>query len=417
MLGRIRAFCLKNRMKKCIWIINQYVGSPTHGMEYRHYYLAKEFVRKGYEVNIFSGSYSHLYKNQPHCTGNYTIETIDDIKYCWIDVPKYNRSVSLGRFWNMFVFMFRMFFIPSHQLHKPDAIIVSSPSLFPIINGKYFANKFNCKLIFEIRDIWPLTIQNLAKMSAFHPLILLLSFFENFGYKKSDYVCSVLGNADKHMRTVGMRSNQFFHAPNGILLEEVQHPQPLSPDVIAQIPKDKFVIGYVGTLGISNAMTYFIDAVRLLEAQSDIYFVVIGDGGEKENLMKKAQGLQQIIFIDSIPKTQVQSALQLFDACYIGWNNEPLYQYGISANKLYDYMYSAKPIIHSFSASSDPIQEAHCGISCAAESAEAIRGAIVEMAELSESAREKLGQNGRKYVLEHHTYDAISSLFIAKINA
>ena len=57
-------FSLDN-MKKSIWIINQYVGSPTHGMEFRHYYLAKEFIKKGYDVFVFSGSFSHLYKKQP----------------------------------------------------------------------------------------------------------------------------------------------------------------------------------------------------------------------------------------------------------------------------------------------------------------------------------------------------------------
>jgi glycosyltransferase involved in cell wall biosynthesis len=403
-------------MKKTIWIINQYVGSPIHGMEFRHYYLAKEFVRKGYEVIIFSGSYSHLYKKLPNTNGTYTFETIDQIQYCWVDVPTYARSVSLGRFWNMFVFLFRMYFIPTKNISKPDAIIVSSPSLFPIFNGKHFADKYQAKLIFEVRDIWPLTIQNLAKMYSWHPLVLLLSFFEKYAYKKADNVCSVLPGADKHMIAQRMQANKFFYAPNGILLEEVENPEVLASSVQAQIPKDKFIVGYVGTIGVSNAMNYFIDAVLLLQNHPEIFFVVIGDGGEKEALNEKVSSAKNIIFIDPIPKQQVQSALQLFDACYIGWNDEPLYEFGISANKLYDYMYSAKPIIHSFSSENDPIQLANCGISCKAESPEAIKDAILAMHALIEDKRNELGKNGRSYVINHHSYDAIAQKFIDIIN-
>jgi len=123
-------------------------------------------------------------------------------------------------------------------------------------------------------------------------------------------------------------------------------------------------------------------------------------------------GLNNILFVESIPKQQVQSAIQLFDACYIGWNDEPLYKYGISANKLYDYMYSGKPIIHSFSSDNDPVAIARCGISCRAESPEQIKESILQMASLSTSARDEMGMNGKSYVLQNHSYDAIANQFI-----
>lgn len=405
-----------DHMKKSIWIINQYVGSPTHGMEFRHYYLAKEFIKKGYDVFVFSGSFSHLYKKQPNTSSTYTFEDIDDIHYCWVEVPTYARSVSIGRFWNMFVFLWRMFFIPLQKVNAPSAIIVSSPSLFPILNGHYYSKKFKAKLFFEVRDIWPLTIQYLAKMSNLHPLVLLLSFFERYAYKNADYVCSVLKGTDQHIKSIGLQANNFFYAPNGILLEEVENPEPLSAAIKEQIPKDKFIIGYVGTIGISNAMSYFIDAVALMQDASNLFFVIIGSGGEKENLMQKSAGFKNMLFLDAIPKHQVQSALQLFDACYIGWNNEALYQFGISANKLYDYMYAAKPIIHSFSSANDPVQEAACGISCAAESPEEIKAAILQMHSIGEETRKQMGTNARNYVLQNHTYDRIAQKFMDRIN-
>ncbi len=148
--------------KKTIWIINQYAGSAFHGMEGRHYYLAKEFINAGYEVLIISGSYSHLYKNLPTVKEAFTKEIIDGISYCWISIPPYEKSVSIGRFKNMMAFAWNLRKFPCTDYPKPDAIIVSSPSLFPIVTARKWATRFQVKLLFEIRDIWPLSLQELS---------------------------------------------------------------------------------------------------------------------------------------------------------------------------------------------------------------------------------------------------------------
>ena len=90
---------------KNIWIINQYTGSSYYGMNYRSYYLAKEFVQNGHSVTIFAGSYSHLFTNLPKVKGCFTKETIDNINYIWVKTPKYKSSKSVGRVFNMLIFM------------------------------------------------------------------------------------------------------------------------------------------------------------------------------------------------------------------------------------------------------------------------------------------------------------------------
>ena len=77
---------------KTIWIINEYAGSPYHGMEYRHYYLAKEFLKMGFSVYIITASYSHLFTNLPDVKKSFNIEKIDGINYVWVKVPKYKNS-------------------------------------------------------------------------------------------------------------------------------------------------------------------------------------------------------------------------------------------------------------------------------------------------------------------------------------
>ncbi len=397
-------------MQKTIWIINQYAGSPHHGMNFRSYYLAKELLKQGENVTIFSGSFSHLFSKPPQVNSTFTKESIDGINYIWVKTPKYEASKSFKRLFSMLLFSFKLFFFNPFSLKNPDVIIISSLSLFPILNAYLWSKLLKTKLIFEVRDIWPLTLIELGNVSKHNPLVLILGALEKLGYKKADYVVSLLPKAKEHMIKKGLDENKFIYIPNGINLQELQNPQPLEPHVIDQIPQNKFIVGYAGTLGIANALEYFLQAALLLKNQSDIHFVLVGNGSEKESLVNytKTKQLHNITFIEAIEKKQIQSMLQYFDICYIGWHHYPLYRFGISANKLYDYMYAQKPILHSVDAGNDPIAEAECGISVAPENTQEITNAILEFYHMNDDQRASLGKKAKAYVIKHHSYETLA---------
>jgi len=399
--------------KKNIWIINQYTGSSYYGMNFRGYYFAKEFVASGHEVTIFTGTYSHLFFNYPKTDGMFTKESIDDIDYIWVKTPKYKSSKSIGRVFSMLVFMINLFFFNIFKMKKPDVIIISSLSLFPILNAYIWAKIFKIEFIFEVRDIWPLTLIEVGNMSKYHPLVLFLGLFEKLGYKKAKYVVSVLPNAKEHMVSRGMNENKFRYIPNGVNLEEVQNYQEVSNENKSLLPKNKFIVGYVGTLGIVNAMEYFLDAAKKLKDNSQIHFVIVGKGGEKSKLQEycKANQLSNVTFINPIPKIQVQSMLRLFDVCYIGWHNISIYKHGISANKIFDYMYSAKPILHSISIRDDIIKNAKCGISIEAENSEKIKKAILQLLKMNKDELKRMGENGKEYVISNHSYVKLAKIY------
>ena len=400
---------------KTIWIVNQYAGSPIHGMEFRHYYLAKEFVKAGHNVFIISGSYSHLFKQQPEIKGDFTFENIQGINYCWVKIPSYEKSTSIGRFMNMLKFMVQLKKIPLNNLTQPDTIIVSSPSLFPIVRAKKWARKFNAKLIFEIRDIWPLSLQELAGISSLNPLILFMKQFERFAYKNSDSIVSVLPGGYLHVIKYGVNPNKIVCIPNGIDLDEVANPQALEKTIADQLPLNKFIVGYAGSIGVSNALDWFINAAIELKDDKEIAFVVFGNGAEKNKFIEQTNGCNNVKFYDSVKKEEFQSLLNRFDVCYIGWKNDSLYRFGISANKLFDYLYSAKPIIHSVNAFNDPVKDAQAGISVHPENTAEIIQAIYSLKNMTNSQREELGQLGRKYVLENHTYKVLAKNYLRLI--
>ncbi len=390
---------------KNIWIINEYAGSPYHGMEFRHYYLGKELVKSGHKVTIISSSYSHLFKHLPK-QGR---ENIDGVNYLWLKTFNYGNSHDKRRVLKWFLFTFKCFFLP-FMLKKPNVIIVSPMAPFPILPAWILSKIYRAKLIYEVKDIWPLSIIELGGHSPAHPLIRLMSWCERLALTKSDTIVSNLQNYGEHIKDLGLKRD-FEWISNGVDIDELSQIEPLPKEIQMQVPNDKFIVGYTGTIGVANALDSFLEASKYIDSD-EIVFVVVGCGQEKERLMKLYKNSKNIIFIDSIAKKQVQSMLGLFDVCYIGLQKEKLFKYGVSPNKLFDYMFAEKPIVYAIdSGKSNIVQIANCGISVEAENPQAIADGIMTLYKMSDDERAKMGQNGKEYVMEHFRYDKLAKAY------
>lgn len=397
-----------------IWIINETIGSRIHGMVFRPYYFAKEFVKLGHKVTIFSGSYTHIFSKLPEVESFSTTENIDGIDYCWIKTPKYGKSQSLGRILNAFTFVAKMFLLRKKRFGKPDAVIITSPTPFSILNGYWIKKKTGAKLIFEVRDIWPLTLTEIGRLTDRHPFIRFTQFFENFSYKKSDKVVSVLPNAFEHMKEHGLDAERFVSIPNGIDLEEVKTISPLPEETLAKIPRDKFIVTYAGKFGISNNLTSLLEAAETLKTNEKILFLLVGNGPEKENYIKiiSDKGLSNVLILDPVPKSSVQSLLATSNVCYIGLTKSPLFRFGVSPNKLFDYLYSGKPIIYAIEAANDIVAEANCGISIKSENAEEIVNAVLTLYGKTPEELAEMGKRGHDYVIANHSYSELAKKYL-----
>jgi len=399
-------------MSKNILIINQYAGSPKHGMGFRSYYLAKELLRYQYDLTIISSSYSHLFFKLPHVKKTYTKEQLEGINFWWVKTPRYNGSKSLGRIWNMFIFFIKLFFFPTSKISRPDFIIISSLSIFPIINAYLLSKRFNAKLIFEVRDLWPQTLIEFSEGKPNRLLIRFIASFERFAYKKSDYVVSLLPNSKSYMIGKGLFEKKFRYIPNGI--KTVSKNQVLDENIMKQLPKGKFIIGYTGTIGLANALDPLIESAIKVREHKKIHFIFVGNGSNKVELEKKVyvNNLENVTFIKAIEKDQISALIENFDVCYLGWHNKPIYKFGISANKLFDYMYAGKPILHAYSGTEDIVKTANAGINCKAYNVDEIVDTIYKFLKTSKNEMRKMGQNGKNYVLKYHTYEHLAKKYI-----
>ena len=396
---------------KTIWIINQYASTPETGMGGRHFYLANELGKLGHKVYVIASSYTHLLRVKHPQTEKFRFEKRENFTFVWVKMPSYDEAHSKKRVYNWFVFPWRIQSLAKIIPNKPDAIICSSPSPIAFLGAERLAKTFKATLAFEVRDIWPLTLNILGGYSPSHPFIRLMQWVEDRAYQKSDIVISNLKNAVEHMESRGMDRRKFHWIPNGVALDEISENIPLNKITQGLLPKNKFIIGYTGTIGVANALDHLIEAANLLQDYQDkLAFVFVGNGKEQLVLESLARqyNLKNIFFLPSIPKKEIQSMLNQFDVCYIGWKKELLYKFGIGANKIPEYLYSGKPILHSYSGACDPIEEFKAGINVEAEDSVAIAKAILELYNLTDEEKVNISIRAKKAALENYEYEMLA---------
>lgn len=404
-----------------ILLINHYAGSVHHGMEFRPYYFAKEWIKQGHKVTIVAADYTHLRQKNPETKSNIEREIIDGIPYVWIKTPKYKGN-GIGRVINIFRFLKTLWGMRKELAEriKPDAVIASSTYPLDIFPARSIAKLSEAKLVYEIHDLWPLTLIEMGGFSKVHPFVWLLQRAENYACKHAYKIISILPKTDEHLTRHGMRQEKFAYIPNGIVTEDWEEPEPLPEEhqqCINELRnRNLFLVGYAGYFGNINAMDVLIDAANKCDNER-VHFVLIGKGPFKDELERqtKRDG-SNVHFLPAIPKRSIPSFLKEMDTLFIAFKNLPIFRFGVGTNKLFDYMMAEKPVIQSQNAGNDIVKDAGCGKSVDAEDSDAVVRAINELFVMSEEERISMGRKGRVYIMKHNRYDYLSNLFIQEIS-
>lgn len=401
-----------------ILLVNHYAGTPALGMEYRPYYLAREWVRLGHRVTIVASACSHYRARQP-APGD---ETVDGIHYRWLPTPAYSDN-GWARMRNVLSFLSQLWTqAPALAAElRPDVVISSSTYPMDTWVARRIAQLAGARLVHEVHDLWPLSPVELSGMSPWHPFALVCQSAEDAAYRHSDAVVSMLPKVHAHMARRGLDLKKLTIVPNGISPEEWSGPpEPLRADVEQALDSARragaVVVGYAGSMGRPNALDVLLDAARLL-SDRPLRFVLVGDGQERQRLAARIadEGLAHVALLPPIPKAQVPAFLAAIDIAYLGWQRQPLYRFGIAPNKLMDYMMAARPVLHSVEAGNDPVAESGCGLTVAPESPQEVARGLRQLAALSPRERRQLGDRGRAHVLQHHAYPVLARQFLAAV--
>jgi len=409
-----------------ILYLNHYAGTPALGMEYRPYYLAREWTRLGHRVQMVACATSHVRATAPvhrdHPINAPTHQDIDGIDYLWFPGPAYQGN-GLGRVKNIWAFLRQVWRAsrPIATQFRPDVVIASSTYPMDIWVARRLARLARAKLVFEVHDLWPLSPIELSGMSPRHPFILLCQKAEDDAYRDADVVVSMLPKVHAHMAGRGLDLKKLHIVPNGITLDEWTGELPaLRPDLVDAVAQARArgatVVGYAGSMGLPNALDTLLDAMRQLQAQgAPIALVMVGGGHERDRLAARvqAEGLANVRMLPPIPKAQIPAFLAEIDIAYIGWQRVPIYRFGIAPNKLMDYMMAGCAVLHAVEAGNDPVAEAGCGLTVAPESPDAVAEGLRRMAALTPTERHAMGERGQAFVQAHHTYPVLARRFLA----
>lgn len=417
--NRIQMIENKGEYRMHILYLEHYAGSDRHGMEYRPFYMARRWVRSGDDVTIVASSFSHMRGKNPELGGRpYAEEWIDGVRYFWIKGPCYQGN-GWGRIRNILSYLRGVYRQQERILagKKPDVVIASSTYPLDIYPARRIAKKYGAQLVYEMHDLWPLSPMELGGMGKYHPFILAMQKAENDCYRWSDYVVSLLPKAKEHMVAHGMAAGKFVYIPNGVIRTDWGREETAAPPYGDYFQRAHaqgwFLIGYTGAHGVANALDSFVEAGKELRG-TKIRLVMVGRGPERDRLMKKIQELgvqENVEALPAVEKEQIPALLSQFDALYIGLQRQPLFRFGVSPNKLMDYMMAAKPVIFAVEAGNDLVAEAGCGFSILPEDSRALALAARRMAATPLPEREKMGERGRAYILQNNEYDVLSERF------
>jgi glycosyltransferase involved in cell wall biosynthesis len=403
-----------------ILLINHYAGSDLMGMEFRPFYLAREWVADGHSVTLLAATWSHVRGRQPAVHADLEATEEEGVRFRWLRTNQY-RGNGLSRVVNMLAFVSKLQLYADRiaREEKPELVICSSTYPLDIYPGVRIARKAAARPIFEVHDLWPLSPILLGGYSPRHPFIRVLQHAEDYAYRTADIVVSILPHARDHMVERGLDPRKFVHIPNGVPIasaftaDDGELPERVEELIAQERGRGRFTIGFAGGINVSTALETLLEAARLLSAD-DISFLIAGDGPRAGFMRERVAhfGLDNFHMFGHLPKSAIQRFLSRADALALPYYRSPLWRFGISPNKLFDYMLAGRPILQASDAGNDLVAEAECGLTVEPENPAAFAGAVLRLRALSQDKRRRLGENGRRFVIANHNYRVLARRFL-----
>lgn len=405
---------------KQVWILNHYAKPPGDAGGTRHFHLAEYLQPLGWQASIIAASVDHQTGQQRLPAHESTRhEVLDGVPFLWINTPPYQGNRG-GRVRNMLAYTWWVLQRrTTADLPRPDVVIGSSVHLFAAVAGALLARRFGVPFVFEVRDLWPQTLIDMGRLREGSPMTWALRQLERWLYRRAARTVVLLPQAWQYIVPLGIAKERVVWIPNGVDLALFPQAEPAG----AAAPDDGFTLMYFGAHGQANGLDNVLRAMQIVQQMpsgAGIRLRLIGNGPLKPALQAQAAelGLRNLQFEDSVPKAQIPALAAQADAFVIAVLDLPqLYRYGISMNKLFDYLAAAKPTIIASSAANNPIADAQAGLTVPPGQPQALAEAIVRLAATPLAERQRMGRNGREYVEQNHGFDQLAGKLAAALDA
>lgn len=390
---------------RTIWILNHYAVPDDVPGGTRHFEFAKELSKRGYSVRIFASSFSHVYRDSARQKvepgQRIKKEEVAGVTFFWLRTFPYRKN-DWRRIVNMLSFAYRAILLGFHLKETPTSIIGSCVHPFAVLAAYLLAKRKKARFIFEVRDLWPQTLVDLGEISEHHVVTRFLRKLEVFLYRHANQVIVLQAGASEYIMKFGIPAQRITWIPNGVNLNGTVAELP--PDLDESIRQLKaggtFLAAYAGSHGVADGLSTILEAADILKKQgnSTIRVLLVGDGPEKLNLQKMANDLKldNVSFYSPISKKCIPRFLSHMNVLIVHAKKTPILKYGLSFNKLFDYLAAGKPIILAVETSLSSMGDlVNCTRVIPPDNAEILADTLGELSTLPVKELEKLGREAR----------------------
>lgn len=385
-----------SRRRSLLWV-NHFAVPPGDGGGTRHFEVGQELGRCDWDVTIAASDFHyHLrrYTRRTHEDNrDVIVEPFENVEFRWLWASSYTRN-NWRRAWNWISFS-RSLLRSSRRMRTPDVVIGSSPHLFAALAAERLADRWRVPFVLEVRDLWPESL--IAAGGRKGPAYYIFEKIAHYLYSRADQIICLARGTMTYLEKLEVSAAKLVYIPNGV--------NPESFPAIERPFRDTFTAVYAGAHGPANGLDVVLEAADLLQEDPSFRFVLIGDGPSKNDLIRIAasKGLRNVEFRDPVAKRDMAGVLAEADVGLMVLRDTPLFSFGVSPNKLFDYFGASLPVVCNVPGEvAGMVTAARGGEQASPGSAGSLAEALRRLRGYSHQNRSEMGRNAREWVTREH---------------
>src|SRR3954469_3301614 len=291
-------------------------------------------------------------------------------------------------------------------LPRADVIIATSPQLLVGLAGWWIAFSRQIPFVFEVRDLWPESLAAVGVGSEDSLLHHALGGIARFLYEHADRIVVVTpAFKDRLIEYWRVPAEKISVVENGVETQTfAPAPSADNAGLRKQLNADgKFIASYIGTMGNAHGLETLLESAHQLQQQnSNVLFLLVGEGAEKERIKTLAQSrnLKNVLFLDQQPREKIPSFISASDCCLVLLKKTDIFK-TVIPTKMLEFMSFERPLILGGDGQArEVVEQARAGLVIEPENAEALVCAIDQLA-ADRQFGQRLGKNGREYIRQN----------------
>lgn len=406
----------KTLMGKNIWIIDHYSSEPAYAGISRQYDFARELANRGHHVVVIASSFSHFTHSYISNEEKFESKVNEKVHFVYLRTSAYASNGGIGRLKNMLSFLQSVRKHTERLVEKygsPDVVTGCSVHPFAWMAAYQISKKYSCRFCVEVRDFWPGIWVWGGEKSKYHPMVLFFGALERWAYRKADriiysmrygnrYICDELGFSPKKAFLIGQPMDCDRYDRNSAEKKN------LLPEEIKTFAEGKFICTFAGYYMTYEGVYTMLEAAEKLQNRKiPVRMIFVGSGQEEEKMRRFADEhrLKNVYIGGRIPKETIPALLRMSDICMAHLQvekHEGVYKYGVSKNKVIEYLYSGACTLYGFTDKNDWVAESGAGYVFTPYSSEELADMIEKVYHMTPAERKQFGECGKQFIEQNH---------------